>query len=337
MNFKTSLILTALSAFSICTFAQQEKTIQDLTVYTYKSFASDWGAGPKVKQGFEQQYPQCQLNYVPFDSSGLLFNRLRLEGKKTKADVVLGLDNHLLQEAIQSELFSEHKVDLSQLSLPVAWQDQRFLPYDFGRYAFVYDKTKLTNPPKSLQELVERQDLRVIYQDPRTSGVGRGLVVWLNSVYPQQEVAQAWQTLAKHTVTVGKGWSESYGAFLKGEADLVLSYSTSPLYHLLNEQKDQYQATDFTEGGVLQIELAAKIANKENACSDLFMDYLISPQAQKNIVKNNVMLSVTSAPIEPHYDALKQHQLKSKVFDSSNVSGEQLKQWISQWQANLSK
>ncbi len=338
MNFKTTLIFTALSTMSICSFAQTEaKSAQGLTVYTYKSFSSDWGAGPKVKQGFEQQYPQCRVNYVSFDSSGVLFNRLRLEGKKTKADIVLGLSNHLLQEAIKSELFSEHKVDLNRLSLPISWQDRRFLPYDFGHYAFIYDKTKLVNPPQSLQELVERQDLRVIYQDPRTSSVGRGLIIWLNLVYPQQEVDRAWQTLAKHTVTVGKGWTESYGAFLKGEADLVLSYSTSPLYHLLNEQKDQYQATDFAEGGVLQVELAAKIANKENACGDLFMDYLISPQAQTHIVKNNVMLSVISDPIEPHYDALKQYQLKTNVFDSSNISAEQLKKWINQWQASLVK
>ncbi|EJS91350.1 TbpA, partial [Pasteurella multocida subsp. multocida str. Anand1_cattle] len=56
--------------------------------------------------------------------------------------------------------------------------------------------------------------------------------------------------LAKHTVTVGKGWSDTYGAFLKGEADVVLSYNTSPLYHMVFEQKDQYLATEFEEGGV---------------------------------------------------------------------------------------
>ena len=39
----------------------------------------------------------------------------------------------------------------------------------------IYDKNKVKNPPKSLKELVEREDLRVIYQDPRTSSVGRGL------------------------------------------------------------------------------------------------------------------------------------------------------------------
>ena len=70
-----------------------------------------------------------------------------------------------------------------------------------------------------MKELVERQDIRVIYQDPRTSSVGRGLLVWMNAIYPADKIQSAWKALDKHTVTVGKGWSDTYGAFLKGEAD----------------------------------------------------------------------------------------------------------------------
>ena len=77
----------------------------------------------------------------------------------------------------------------------------------------------------------------MLYQDPRTSSIGRGLLLWMNAVYPEADVANAWKTLSKHTVTVTKGWTESYGAFLKGEGDLVLSVNTSPIYHILSEQK----------------------------------------------------------------------------------------------------
>ena len=37
-------------------------------------------------------------------------------------------------------------------------------------------------------------------------------------------------------MTVTKGWSEAYGLFLEGEADMVLSYTTSPAYHLIAEE-----------------------------------------------------------------------------------------------------
>lgn len=86
------------------------------------------GAGPKVKALFEQAHPQCQVNYVPFNSTGTLFNRVRLEGKKTKADIVLGLDSTMLDEAKKTQLFAPNKVATDKLSLPVKWQDNVFYP-----------------------------------------------------------------------------------------------------------------------------------------------------------------------------------------------------------------
>ncbi len=166
-----------------------------------------------------------------------LLNRLRMEGKNSKADVVLGLDNNLVQAAQQTGLFAASDVDTGALQLPVGWQDKTFIPFDYGYFAFVYDKNKLKNPPKSLKELVESpEQWRVIYEDPRTSTPGLGLLLWMQKVYGDQ-APQAWQKLAQKTVTVTKGWSEAYGLFLKGEGDLVLSYTTSPAYHLIEEKK----------------------------------------------------------------------------------------------------
>ena len=92
---KTLPILTALLTAS----AFVQAAPQTLNVYTYDSFSADWSAGPKVKAAFEQQFPQCKLNYVAFDNNGTLFNRVRLEGKKIKADVVLGLDSYQIEDA----------------------------------------------------------------------------------------------------------------------------------------------------------------------------------------------------------------------------------------------
>lgn len=298
-----------------------------LTVYSYDSFTSDWGPAPKLKPLFEQQC-QCELKFVPFEDGVTLFNRLRLEGKNSKADVMIGLDNNLLPEAHESNLFAENNVDLAALSLPIEWQDRTFLPYDYGQYAFIYDQEKLTNPPKSLTELVERQDLKVIYQDPRTSTVGRGLLAWVNAVYPQDQVAQAWQNLAKHTVTVGKGWSETYGAFLKGEADLVLSYNTSPLYHQIHEQKDNYAAAEFSEGHIVQIELAAKLKNsKQSVLADQFLAFLISPEAQQAIALHNIMLPVIKTEIEPHFDQFVPFKTLAVPFPKKAIGKTQIQVW----------
>lgn len=110
-----------------------------------------------------------------------------MEGKNSKADVVLGLDNNLLEAAAQSKLFAKSNVPASAVSVPGGWDNDTFVPYDYGYFAFVYDKNKLANPPKSLKELVEGpQKWRVIYEDPRTSTPGLGLLLWMQKVYGDQ-------------------------------------------------------------------------------------------------------------------------------------------------------
>ncbi|MGQ0287209.1 thiamine ABC transporter substrate binding subunit [Pasteurellaceae bacterium 22721_9_1] len=333
MSNKTYGFITALSLFSTSVLANSTT----VNVYSEEFFGSEWGPGGEVKQLFEKQFPQCSVNYQVFDSRNTLLNRLRLEGKKTKADVVLGLDNFQMEAAQKTGLFAKTSVDLTALSLPFDWQDQTFVPYEFGQFAFIYDKNKLKNPPKSLQELVERQDLRIIYQDPRTSSMGRGLLAWMNVVYPADKIEQAWKNLAKHTVTVGKGWSETYGVFLKGESDLVFSHNTSPIYHVLNDKTDQYVATDFSEGALYQVDTMAKIARHDNPCADQFIQFVLSPAAQKEISQKNVMLSVIATEVEPHFDALKQQQFKVKSLNTEKVTEQNIKQWTSAWQSILSQ
>ena len=153
-----------------------------LTVYTYDSFSADWGPGPAVKKAFEADCG-CELKFVALEDGVSLLNRLRMEGKNSKADVVLGLDNNLLEAASQSKLFAKSGVPASAVNVPGGWNNDTFVPFDYGYFAFVYDKNKLKNPPRSLKELVEgEQKWRVIYEDPRTSTPGLGLLLWMQKV-----------------------------------------------------------------------------------------------------------------------------------------------------------
>ena len=119
-----------------------------LTVYTYESFTADWGPGPIIKEGFEAQCGGCTLDFVALDSSAGILNRVQLEGKNTKADVVLGLDTNLMAIAEDTGLLASSGVDTSHLQLPIDWESDTFVPYDFGYFAFIYDTEALpTHPP----------------------------------------------------------------------------------------------------------------------------------------------------------------------------------------------
>jgi len=306
-----------------------------LTVYTYDSFSADWGPGPAIKKAFEADC-DCQLKFVALEDGVSLLNRLRMEGKNSKADVILGLDNNLLQAAEKTGLFTHSHVDTSKLTLPGGWQNSTFVPYDYGYFAFVYDKTKLTHPPKSLKELVDSdQNWKVIYQDPRTSTPGLGLLLWMQKVFGD-DTPQAWQKLAKKTVTVTKGWSEAYGLFLKGEGDMVLSYTTSPAYHLIEEQKDRYAAADFAEGHYMQVEVAGQLASsKQPELAQRFMKFIVSQPFQQAIPTGNWMYPVTDIKLPAGFDTLTVPKT-SLEFSPQQVADHRA-QWISAWQRAVSR
>ncbi|MCF9746174.1 thiamine ABC transporter substrate binding subunit [Vibrio parahaemolyticus] len=327
---KTTLNLIALAAITSTSAFAAENT---LTIYTYDSFAADWGPGPKIEQAFEAKCG-CDVNFVALDDGVSILNRLRLEGGNSKADIVLGLDNNLMAEAKKTGLLTEHNVDTANTVLPNGWSDTTFVPYDYGYFAFVYNKEKLANPPKSMKELVEtRDDLKVIYQDPRTSTPGQGLMLWMKSIYGD-DVTQAWQKLASKTVTVTKGWSEAYSMFLNGESDLVLSYTTSPAYHLIAENDSKFATANFAEGHYMQVEVAAKVKGSKNSeLADKFIYFILSDEFQSAMPTGNWMYPVTDVELPKGFETLSVPS-KSLSFSADEVA-KMRKSWIREWQSAL--
>lgn len=282
-----SAVLSTAIALS---FVSSVSAAATLNVYTYDSFVSEWGPGPQLKAAFEQQC-NCTLNFVAVEDGVSILNRSRIEKSGTEADVLLGLDLGLIKETAELGLVQTHQVDTSALKSELNWQSNQFVPFDYGHFAFIYDSSKISQPATSLQELVESQ-ASVIYQDPRTSTPGQGMMLWMNAVYGAA-VADAWKQLASHTETVTKGWWEAYSLFLEGGSDYVLSYTTSPAYHVVAEGVDKYRAAEFAEGHVAQVEVAAVSAfTDQPELANQFLQFLISPEAQAIIPVTNWMLPV---------------------------------------------
>ena len=333
-SLRSTLLFSALGLFSAFA-ANAQQTKPTLTVYTYDSFTADWGPGPAIKKAFEQQC-DCELKLVALSDGVSLLNRLRMEGSKSKADIILGLDNNLIHAAKQTGLFAPSNIDTSKLALPEKWTDDTFVPYDYGYFAFIYDKNRITHPPKSMDELLNsQQPWKILYQDPRTSTPGLGLMLWMQSLYPNN-TAEQWQKLANKTLTVTKGWSESYGLFLKGEGDFVISYTSSPGYHILADKKDNYAAAIFDEGHYLQVEVAAKLkSSKQPELAQQFMQFMLTPAFQETIPTTNWMYPVIDMPLPEVYSVMPKPQ-KSLQFDADVVAKER-QTWTRNWQSAVSR
>jgi thiamine transport system substrate-binding protein len=331
-RYFTPIVVAAAMLLPGAAFAQTKT----LTVYTYESFVSEWGPGPKVKAAFEKTCG-CTVNFVGVADGVALLNRLKLEGQGSKADVVLGLDTNLIAEAKATGLFEASGVDASAAKVPGGFKDDVFVPYDYGHFAVVYDTQTLKNPPKSLKELVEGDpSQKIAIQDPRTSTPGLGLLLWVKSVYGDK-APEAWAKLKNRVLTVTPGWSESYGLFTKGEVPMVLSYTTSPAYHMVSEKTDRYQAASFSEGHYIQIEVAGILKNApDKALAKQFVTFMLTTGFQDAIPENNWMMPVTatSAPLPDAFSKLVQ-PTKTFLMDPEEVAKNR-KAWIDEWLAAMS-
>ncbi len=330
----TTVILLATTALA---FAVPASAQDKLTVYTYDSFTAEWGPGPAVEKAFEAECG-CDLEFVAVADGVALLNRLRLEGASTQADIVLGLDTNLTYEAKQTGLFAPHGVSMERVEVPGGWDDDTFVPFDYGYFAFVYDTEALPTPPASLKELVEGDpEDKIVIQDPRTSTPGLGLLLWVKAVYGD-EAAQAWEKLSARILTVTPGWSEGYGLFTSGEAPMVLSYTTSPAYHVIAEDSSRYQAAAFEEGHYLQVEVAgATTKGAENPLTKRFLDFITTPAFQDAIPETNWMFpaAATSEPLNPAFGELVK-PAKTLAFSPQEVA-ENRQAWVAEWLAAMSR
>lgn len=321
------IIYTIFSIFLLgC--SKPEKKIPTLNIYTYDAFSAKWGAAPKIKAAFEKQN-HCKLNFIGVSSSIGALRKIELEGKDTKADILLGIDTQTVDIANQTGLFAPYQTT-TKLDLPYPFNDKHFTPYDYSYFAFVYDKTKLKNPPHSFEELANMpKSFKIAIQDPRSSTSGFGLVLWIKSIY-KDRAKEYWKRLNEHILTVTKGWSESYNLFLKGEVDMVLSYTTSPAYHMITENNYNIKASHFKEGHYMQIEVAGilkRCKNKELAKK--FLDFLHSKEFAKIIPTANWAYPVVKTELPKAFDKL--IKVKKAIMMNNNTVNANRAKYINEW------
>ena len=322
---KTILFFFTTLIISFSTHAEK------LTIYTYDSFISEWGPGPIIEKIFNEKY-NTDIEFVAVDSAATLLNKVILEGDSTKADIVLGLDMNLFDLAEQSELFTSNDIDdiNNKVNLPLKWESDKFVPYNFGYFSFVYNEEKLKSPPKSMDELINSTKARIVIQDPRTSTPGLGLLTWMKALYGDN-ANDEWKKLNKKIIAVTKGWTDAYyNFFMAGEADMVLSYTTSPAAHIMFEERYDILATTFKEGNYITIEFAGILnTSKNKELANKFLNFMLSEEFQSVIPSTNIMYPVTNIKNLP--DAFNQLEIPNFIQIDPKEINKNKEKWIDEW------
>jgi len=326
INKTGKIICAALCAVFLLTglSCKKEKSA-DLVIWTYDSFNSEWGPGPDVTKVFEKK-TGVKITWVSHGDAGQIVSRLIQEGGNSGADIILGLDQNLAPRIVNSGLLEAYHPKGAEKIFKelVLDNDFRITPFDYSYFAIVYDSQSVT-PPKSLEDLTSAQFKRkLILIDPRTSSPGLGFFAWVKEIYGSNW-QDYWRRLQPSILTIADGWSTAYGLFTKGEAPLVLSYTTSPGYHLEYEQTERYKAAIFTDGHAMQIEAAGLLKtakNKDNAKA--FLDFMISSDFQNIIPLTNWMYTVIDIPLP---DSFRANPKSDKPLLPGPVSENELNEW----------
>ena len=327
--FAIVFIFLLLPVFSSC---RKEKAPvpqvanNDLIIWTYDSFNSEWGPGPEVSKVFEEK-TGIKITWVSHGDAGEILARLLLEGKNAGADIILGLDQNLAGRILDSGLLEAYRPKDAEKIFPELIPDASFrlIPMDYSYFAIVYDSEKIPNPPRSLEDLTDPKFRRsLILLDPRTSSPGLGFFGWVKEVYGSNW-QDFWRRLEPSILTIADGWSSGYGLFTNGEAPMVLSYTTSPGYHLEYEETERYKAAIFTDGHPLQIEAAGLLeASKNKDNGKRFLDFMLSPDFQSIIPLTNWMYPVIDIPLP---DSFRVNPKSDKPLKPSPVSEAELNEW----------
>ena len=322
---KTLLIFFTTLFISFSIYAEK------LTIYTYDSFVSEWGPGPIIEKIFEEKY-NADVDFVAVDSAATLLNKVILEGDTSKADIVLGLDMNLFDLAEQSGLFTTHNInDINNLiNLPLKWESNKFVPYNYGYFSFVYNEANLETPPKSMDELINSTNARIVIQDPRTSTPGLGLLTWMKALYGDK-AGDEWKKLNKKIISVTKGWTDAYyNFFMAGEADMVLSYTTSPAAHIMFEERYDILATTFEEGNYITIEFAGILNNSQNKdLANKFLNFMLSEEFQSVIPSTNIMYPITNIKDLP--EAFDKLDVPNFIQMDPKEINKNKEKWIDEW------
>lgn len=327
---KKALILL-LAVAAIMPLAAEGAVESDaLTVYAYDSFASDWGPAGTLIPKFEEE-TGISVNLVSAGDAVEMLSRIELEGDGTDADVVLGITDDFAYRAYP--YLESYDTPVAQ-TIPEELRfdsENRLIPFDYGVFAFVWDSECGLDKPESLSDLTkpEYKD-KVILIDPRTSSVGLGLLLWTYNIYGDgDEFETWWEAMKENALTIADGWSSAYGLFTEGEAPIVLSYTTSPVYHVMNENTTRYQALVFPEGHEATIEgIGIVKGTDKRAEAEKFVDFILT-EAQLDIAIANSMYPANTAIELP--DAFDYAPKPDKLFRSGATSPEKTEELTDQW------
>lgn len=210
------------------------------------------------------------------------------------------------------------------------------MPFDYGSVTLNYDSRRLDVPPNTWEDLLDpRLKRSIILMNPSTSSPGRNFLLFTIAEFGEKKYLEFWEKLKPNILTITAGWSEGYGLYTEGEAPIVLSYDTSPTYHIMYENEDRYKNVFLGGKAYAQIEVAGIIRGAVNPeYGRRFMDFIVSEEFQSLIPENQIMY-----PIHPGIqlpEAFEKTEKPSQlVLLNEETVATRINDWLEAWEETM--
>jgi len=302
-----------------------------LKVYGSSSFIGSWGPGPALKEIFEKQNG-IKVTYLEMADPSLVIQKISFEGKQAVGDVILSIDQYDVARISDKLAWKiiDIKNDLklnSQLS--GIYKNEYFKPYDWSPLSFVA-RNQLEVSIEKLDDLLKPElKGRIALEDPRTSSPGLNFLSWVFKNKSPADAEIFLKRLIPQLHSVSPSWSAAYGLFKNKQVDIVLSYVTSPIYHLVEENDPHFKSLEFKEEHPIQVEFAAVPDTCQNCEAGIkFVEFLQTAEAQRIIMEKNYMFPIKKNVQEgTAFDGVKIFKTIPFQFENKDT----LQKWLNIW------
>jgi thiamine transport system substrate-binding protein len=261
-----------------------------LTLLTHDSF----DVSRHVLREFERD-TGLTVRVLPVGDAGQLVNRAILSAGNPEGDVLFGIDNNLLADALEAGVFLPYASPRLD-AVPDAYEldpGHRVTPIDHGEVCLNYDRSRLEHPPRTLEDLTDPsfRDMLVV-ENPATSTPGLAFLLATIAAFGDPGWEDYWLELRANGVLVVDGWEQAYFGEFSGAAGgegtrpIVVSYATSPVAEVLFAEEPLERApTAVVEASCFrQIEFAGVLRGTEHeAEAQALVDFLLSRTFQEDI------------------------------------------------------
>jgi thiamine transport system substrate-binding protein len=311
-----------------------------LNVATYSSFTGEGTAGNWLKSAFEERYPEVTVEFSTPENGVNQFIQRRQQGAPVDADLYVGLNTGELvrvDDRLDEALFAATAdrvagVDAVKEGLRID-PDGRAIPYDTGYISLVYDEDEV-DPPGTFDALLEPEyEGDLITQNAQQSDPGRAFLLWTIIAKGEDGYLDYWSELADNGVRILSDWEPAYNAYLNEEAPMVVSYSTDQVYyHGEGVDTSRHQVGFLNDQGYANPEAMAAFADSDALeLGRLFMEFVLTPEAQAEIAVRNVQFPAVEG-VDPgeEFSKYAYEPAEPVTFTYDDLAGN-VETWVDRW------